>query len=250
MRGAITTSCVWARPRKSSSASRRTSPAWSGRRRPAASRAFDWRRAAREQAEAAARCGARLVLLGDAEYPASLRPIDLPPPFLLVRGELLREDALAVAIVGSRRATPYGAPDGRAAGRGPGGARGDGRQRAGAGRGHRGPPRRPRGGRADRRRPGLGRRRGVSAREPPAWRPRSPRPAPWSPSSRWGRPRCPTTSRRGTGSSRGSRSAPWSSRPPSGAARSSPRAARGSWAARSTRCPGTSRPPGARARTA
>jgi DNA processing protein len=47
-------------------------------------------------------------LLGDPEYPALLRPIDMPPPFLLIRGELLQEDGLAVAIVGSRRATPYG----------------------------------------------------------------------------------------------------------------------------------------------
>jgi DNA processing protein len=69
---------------------------------------FDWRRVARQQAEAAARCEARLVLLGDAEYPALLRAIDLPPPFLLVRGGLRREDGLAVAIVGSRRGTPYG----------------------------------------------------------------------------------------------------------------------------------------------
>lgn len=69
---------------------------------------FDWRRAARQQAGAAARCEARLVLLEDAEYPPALRAIDLPPPFLLVRGGLLREDGLAVAIVGSRRGTPYG----------------------------------------------------------------------------------------------------------------------------------------------
>jgi DNA processing protein len=69
---------------------------------------FDWRQAARQQAAAAARCDARLVLLADPEYPASLRPIDLPPPFLLVRGEILREDGLAVAIVGSRRGTHYG----------------------------------------------------------------------------------------------------------------------------------------------
>ncbi len=69
---------------------------------------FDWRQAARQQAAVAARCGARLVLLGDSEYPASLRPIDLPPPFLLVRGEILREDGLAMAIVGSRHGTPYG----------------------------------------------------------------------------------------------------------------------------------------------
>jgi len=40
-------------------------------------------------------------------YPLQLR--DLPhPPFLYVRGAIARDDALAVAIVGSRRATPYG----------------------------------------------------------------------------------------------------------------------------------------------
>lgn len=70
--------------------------------------AYDWRRAATEQATLAQRFGARLVLLPDADYPVLLRPIDLPPPFLLVRGDLLREDALGVAIVGSRRGSPYG----------------------------------------------------------------------------------------------------------------------------------------------
>jgi DNA processing protein len=69
---------------------------------------FAWRRAAREQAAAAGRSEARLVLLEDPEYPPSLRAIDLPPPFLLARGSVRREDGLAVAIVGSRRATPYG----------------------------------------------------------------------------------------------------------------------------------------------
>jgi DNA processing protein len=69
---------------------------------------LDWQRAGRQQAAAADRCGARLVLLEDPEYPPSLRAIDLPPPFLLVRGRLVREDGLAVAIVGSRLATPYG----------------------------------------------------------------------------------------------------------------------------------------------
>ena len=70
--------------------------------------AYDWRQATTEQAALAQRCGARLVLLPDAEYPVLLRPIDLPPPFLLVRGDLRREDALGVAIVGSRRGSPYG----------------------------------------------------------------------------------------------------------------------------------------------
>jgi DNA processing protein len=69
---------------------------------------FDWRGAVRSQAEAAARCEARLVLVGDAAYPASLRAVDLPPPFLLVRGEVSREDGLSVAIVGSRQASVYG----------------------------------------------------------------------------------------------------------------------------------------------
>ena len=69
---------------------------------------FDWEEVVSRQTALAGRCGARLVLLPDPNYPALLRPIDLPPPFLLVRGDLLREDALGVAIVGSRRATPYG----------------------------------------------------------------------------------------------------------------------------------------------
>jgi DNA processing protein len=43
----------------------------------------------------------------DATYPLQLR--ELPHPSVLyIRGEVLREDALALAIVGSRRATPYG----------------------------------------------------------------------------------------------------------------------------------------------
>jgi DNA processing protein len=89
-------------------ASRRALAGVAGDEAAAGIAAFDAARAAGEQAALAARCGARLILLGDPEYPASLAPIALPPPFLLVRGRLAREDALAVAIVGSRRATPYG----------------------------------------------------------------------------------------------------------------------------------------------
>ena len=69
---------------------------------------FDWQRAAGQQAALAARGEARLVVLGDPEYPSALRSIELPPPFLLVRGTLIRADGLSVAVVGSRRATPYG----------------------------------------------------------------------------------------------------------------------------------------------
>lgn len=44
----------------------------------------------------------------DPRYPRSLREIPDPPGVLFVRGELRPTDALAVAIVGSRHATPYG----------------------------------------------------------------------------------------------------------------------------------------------
>jgi DNA processing protein len=50
----------------------------------------------------------RLVALDDGDYPALLRHIPDPPPLLYVRGELLESDALALAIVGSRRCTHYG----------------------------------------------------------------------------------------------------------------------------------------------
>jgi DNA processing protein len=43
----------------------------------------------------------------DPGYPALLRPVPSPPA-LWVRGTLLDEDALAVAVVGARRASPYG----------------------------------------------------------------------------------------------------------------------------------------------
>jgi DNA processing protein len=50
----------------------------------------------------------RALTRGDAEYPALLLPVPTAPPILHVRGRLVDGDALAVAIVGSRRATPYG----------------------------------------------------------------------------------------------------------------------------------------------
>lgn len=44
---------------------------------------------------------------GDRDYPPLLATIASPPP-LDVRGALMTDDAFAIAIVGSRRATPYG----------------------------------------------------------------------------------------------------------------------------------------------
>jgi DNA processing protein len=48
------------------------------------------------------------IALGEAAYPANLREIQTPPERLYVRGALTGDDALAIAIVGSRAATPYG----------------------------------------------------------------------------------------------------------------------------------------------
>jgi len=44
----------------------------------------------------------------DDAYPVALRTLSEPPPLLYVRGTLRPEDAVAVAVVGARRATPYG----------------------------------------------------------------------------------------------------------------------------------------------
>jgi DNA processing protein len=71
-------------------------------------KAFDTVGEATRQRAAAEQAEARLILLEDAEYPTALRNVPLPPPFLFVRGTLTREDALAMAIVGSRGPTGYG----------------------------------------------------------------------------------------------------------------------------------------------
>jgi DNA processing protein len=44
----------------------------------------------------------------DEEYPPRLKEIDDRPPVLYVRGTLLPDDEWSVALVGTRRATPYG----------------------------------------------------------------------------------------------------------------------------------------------
>jgi DNA processing protein len=55
------------------------------------------------------RLGASLLTLRDFAYPANLREIHDPPIALYVRGELRPEDRYAVAMVGTRRASSYGA---------------------------------------------------------------------------------------------------------------------------------------------
>ncbi len=52
--------------------------------------------------------GIGVITWQDKTYPRRLREIDQPPPVLYARGELLLEDEWAVAVVGTRRVTPYG----------------------------------------------------------------------------------------------------------------------------------------------
>jgi DNA processing protein len=67
---------------------------------------FDFRNAEMEIASAK-RSGIELISFVDDHYPEMLRTIPDPPLVLYVRGELL-SDSVPVALVGSRKATPYG----------------------------------------------------------------------------------------------------------------------------------------------
>ncbi len=58
--------------------------------------------------ELAHRLGVWIVNLDDERYPPVLRRIYDPPPVLYVKGSLIREDNLAISIVGSRRCGTYG----------------------------------------------------------------------------------------------------------------------------------------------
>jgi DNA processing protein len=53
--------------------------------------------------------GGRVLLIADPDYPAMLRTIPDPPPVLYARGDLALAGKLAVAIVGSRDHSGYGA---------------------------------------------------------------------------------------------------------------------------------------------
>lgn len=50
----------------------------------------------------------RVLTWEDEDYPRRLNEIEQPPPVLYLRGDLKLEDEWAVAIVGTRRITPYG----------------------------------------------------------------------------------------------------------------------------------------------
>jgi DNA processing protein len=52
--------------------------------------------------------GARAITWESSDYPERLRPLDGMPPVLYVLGEFAPQDAWAVAVVGTRKATAYG----------------------------------------------------------------------------------------------------------------------------------------------
>jgi DNA processing protein len=52
--------------------------------------------------------GIRILTDHDDDYPRALREIHDPPAVLFVRGQILPQDALSVAVVGARHATHYG----------------------------------------------------------------------------------------------------------------------------------------------
>jgi DNA processing protein len=54
------------------------------------------------------RGGIRMISVLDSEYPSNLRMIHQRPPMLFLRGTLDPRDALSVAVVGTRQATPRG----------------------------------------------------------------------------------------------------------------------------------------------
>jgi DNA processing protein len=63
---------------------------------------------AKAEVDLADEAGARLVTVLDNAYPSNLRVVPKLPPFLFFRGELRRDDARSVAVVGTRRASEEG----------------------------------------------------------------------------------------------------------------------------------------------
>ena len=58
---------------------------------------------------ACSRLGLRLLTMQDADYPVRLRNIFEPPCLLYVKGQLpVIDEEVAVAMVGTRKASPYG----------------------------------------------------------------------------------------------------------------------------------------------
>jgi len=79
-----------------------------GERTAKAIKAIDPISLGRREGERARAMGIGVIPLGDDRYPENLRQIYDPPIVLYLKGDLCPEDSLAVAVVGSRRSSPYG----------------------------------------------------------------------------------------------------------------------------------------------
>ncbi len=58
--------------------------------------------------EGIARLDLKIITLADPDYPRPLRGLAVPPPVLYLLGDYQERDELAIALVGTRRSTPYG----------------------------------------------------------------------------------------------------------------------------------------------
>lgn len=67
----------------------------------------DWG-AAEKEISKAEKSGIDIITMEDDAYPVNLKNAEPPPPVLYVKGKLIDEDRIAVAIVGSRTPTQYG----------------------------------------------------------------------------------------------------------------------------------------------
>ena len=63
---------------------------------------------AESELRAGRRSGARLVAIGEADYPPALARMDLPPPLLWMLGQLDLAQRAQIALVGTRQATSLG----------------------------------------------------------------------------------------------------------------------------------------------
>lgn len=50
----------------------------------------------------------RFIIIEDKEYPINLKKISLPPFVLYLKGRILPQDSFSIAVVGTRKVTPYG----------------------------------------------------------------------------------------------------------------------------------------------
>ncbi len=69
---------------------------------------FDLERSIEREYHLVDRRNARILTLDDPEYPFLLKSIYDPPPVLYFKGTFLDERSVPIAVVGTRKATPYG----------------------------------------------------------------------------------------------------------------------------------------------